>query len=85
MQDLQKFYESKVVVAHEDGFTVEPEQINQILFPFQRDITLWALRLGKAAIFADCGLGKSFMSIEWARMINEHTSRLDRDWETGSG
>jgi superfamily II DNA or RNA helicase len=36
------------------------------LFPFQRDIVEWALRLGRAAIFADCGMGKTRMQLEWA-------------------
>ena len=45
------------------------EPINSILFPFQRDIVKWALHRGRAAIFADCGMGKTFMQIEWARQI----------------
>lgn len=43
-------------------YTVHP-----ILFPFQADIVKWAVGLGRAAIFADCGLGKSLMQLEWAR------------------
>lgn len=43
------------------------------LFPFQRDLTLWAARKGRAAIFADTGLGKTFMQLEWARLIGERT------------
>lgn len=40
------------------------------LFPFQRDLVQWALRRGRAAIFADTGLGKSAMQIEWARQVS---------------
>ena len=40
-----------------------------MLFDFQRDIVRWALRRGRAAIFADCGLGKTPMQLEWARHI----------------
>jgi superfamily II DNA or RNA helicase len=40
-----------------------------MLFEFQKDIVKWALRLGRACIFSDCGTGKSFMQIEWARQI----------------
>ena len=47
--------------------------INPMLFPFQRDITRWALRKGCAAIFADCGLGKTFMQLEWARLLDTPT------------
>lgn len=42
------------------------------LFPFQRDLTRWALRKGRAAIFADTGLGKTVMQVEWARQVSEH-------------
>ena len=42
---------------------------NAQLFPFQQKVVRWALRRGRAAIFADCGLGKSFMQLEWARHL----------------
>lgn len=41
------------------------------LFPFQRDLVGWALRRGRAAIFADCGLGKGPMLLEWSRQVSE--------------
>lgn len=47
--------------------------INPMLFDFQRDIVKWALKMGKAAIWADCGLGKSFIQLEIAKHIHEHT------------
>lgn len=40
------------------------------LFPHQRDLVRWALKKGRAAIFADTGLGKSFMELEWARHVS---------------
>jgi len=40
-----------------------------MLFDFQRDIVNWALRRGRAAIFADCGMGKTPMQLEWAKHI----------------
>jgi hypothetical protein len=40
-----------------------------MLFPFQRDIVKWALRRGRAAIFADCGLGKTPMQLSWAAQV----------------
>ncbi len=55
--------------------TVEPAGIEEVpplsdkLFPFQRDITAWALRRGRAAVWADCGLGKGWMALEWARVV----------------
>src|SRR3990167_4939764 len=39
------------------------------MFAFQRDICGWALRRGRAAIFADCGLGKTPMQLEWASHV----------------
>ena len=51
----------------------EPSVLNQILFDFQRDIVRWALRRGRSAIFADCGLGKTLMQLEWANQVHNHT------------
>lgn len=43
--------------------------LNPMLFDFQRDIVTWALRRGRACIWADCGLGKTPMQLEWARHV----------------
>lgn len=67
MLDYQKFLKSKTYAHQSVG--IKPRSVNPMLFDFQRDITKWALRKGRAAIFADCGLGKSFMQIEWAKQI----------------
>lgn len=48
----------------------EPGAVHPTLFPFQRDVVEWAVRKGRAAIFADTGLGKTRMQIEWARLIS---------------
>jgi hypothetical protein len=45
-------------------------QINSVLFPFQRECCMRALELGRAAMFADTGLGKTLMQCEWARHIS---------------
>jgi hypothetical protein len=45
------------------------------LFPFQRDITKWALRRGRAALFAGTGLGKSFMELAWADAVHKETGK----------
>lgn len=55
------------------GFDVADSAINQRLFPWQRDIVKWALRRGRAALFEDCGLGKTPQQLEWARHVCEHT------------
>ena len=45
--------------------------LNPTMFPFQSDIVAWALRRGRAAVFAGCGLGKTLMRLEWARVVSE--------------
>lgn len=49
---------------------IEPVDLHEGLFPHQRDLAAWALRKGRAALFADTGLGKSFMELEWARQVS---------------
>lgn len=51
----------------------EPPELGAHLFPFQRDIVRWALRKGRAAIFADTGLGKTASQLEWAHRVAAHT------------
>jgi superfamily II DNA or RNA helicase len=48
---------------------MEPGRIDRPLFPHQADLVRWALRLGRAAIFADTGLGKTLMELEWAAQV----------------
>jgi superfamily II DNA or RNA helicase len=62
----QNFIESKRIKIEDAGITVNPQTLNRNLFPFQRDIVKWALRKGRAAIFCDCGLGKTIMQLEFA-------------------
>jgi len=45
------------------------------LFDFQRDLTEWAIRQGRAAIFADCGMGKTPMELAWADAVHRHTGK----------
>lgn len=57
--------------THDHGF--EADSVSDLLYPFQRDVVGWAARKGRAAIFADCGLGKTPMQLEWARLVGEQT------------
>jgi superfamily II DNA or RNA helicase len=52
---------------------IEVGELSDGLFPYQKDIVRWALAKGKAAIFADTGLGKTRMQIEWARHVADAT------------
>jgi superfamily II DNA or RNA helicase len=65
-----EFLASKAIAAPPCGIP-DPPELSPLLFEFQRDITRWALRRGRAAIWADCGLGKSWMALEWARVVSE--------------
>ena len=67
-KDYAKFLEGKVASDVATGLTRIP-RISTDLYDFQRDIVSWALTRGRAAIFADCGLGKTPMQLEWARHI----------------
>lgn len=56
------------------GF-IPKSKFNTKLFPFEKDIVKWALQKGRAAIFADCGLGKTIMQLEWAQKVVEKTNK----------
>lgn len=71
----QDFIQSKVVRHNDSGFAVDDKNLNTYLFPFQRHIVKTAIKKGRYAIFADCGLGKTLMQLEWARLVSEHTGR----------
>lgn len=62
------FIASKRRKAQPIGADVRASDVHPMLFEWQSRIVRWALRTGRAAIFADCGLGKSLMQIEWARL-----------------
>lgn len=63
-----EFIDSKKITSVPTGIT-ESVDINPMLFEFQKDITRWTLKRGRACIFADCGLGKTPMQLEWARHV----------------
>lgn len=55
------------------GLAVDSGALNPQLFWFQKDIVWWTLHKGRSAIFADCGLGKTPMQLEWARHVCDVT------------
>jgi superfamily II DNA or RNA helicase len=64
-----QFLKHKQIILEESGMTVDKQTLNPQLFEFQRDIVAWALRKGRAAIFCDCGMGKTVMQLEFARHV----------------
>lgn len=67
MTEYEKFIANKTKTRGGIGF--KPESIHESSFDFQKKIIDWACNRGKAAIFADCGLGKTLMQINWASNI----------------
>jgi hypothetical protein len=71
VSNYQEFVQGKIKAPAVYGH--EPGPIHPMLFDFQHAIDRWAIRRGRAAIFADCGLGKSLMQLEWARQSGDRT------------
>ena len=66
-----KFLKSKSQYSGDDGF--EPLWLPDWLFDFQKYLVDWAIRKGRAAIFADCGMGKTPMQLVWAENVKRKT------------
>jgi len=64
----QEFVANKLQFVAPSGLADVPA-LNETLYPHQRDLVAWALRRGRAAIFADTGLGKTAMQLEWAKHL----------------
>jgi DNA modification methylase/superfamily II DNA or RNA helicase len=73
--NYKEFIESKIRKHTESGFEIDKNEFNTNLFDYQKDIVQIALKKGNYAIFADCGLGKTLMEIEWAKQVNKHTNK----------
>lgn len=67
--------ESKRIRQRPVGFDIDACALNGRLFEWQQRVVAWALKQGRAAIFADCGLGKTAMQLEWAHRVAERASR----------
>jgi len=65
------FLDRKTQLGCDHGF--EPSWMPDNLFPFQMSLVEWACRKGRAAIFADCGLGKTPMQLNWAENVVRKT------------
>jgi superfamily II DNA or RNA helicase len=74
MNDYKAFLAEKHATVPQVGFDVAPGDISPALFKFQRDLVRWALQLGRAALFANVGLGKTLMQLEWAKHVAAHTN-----------
>ena len=72
--EYKKLLDSKAGVALNSGFEVAEQSLNTAMFDFQRFIVTTGLKKGRYAIFADCGLGKTLMQLDWAAQVVAHTS-----------
>jgi len=68
-----EFLARKAQLANAGGFA--PTVIPDHLYPFQRELVEWSVREGRAALFADCGLGKTPMELAWARNVHAQTGK----------
>lgn len=73
--DYKEFLKSKEKSHTLSGFDIDETELNNQMFPFQKFITKRALKAGKYAIFADCGLGKTLMQLEWAKQVTLKTNK----------
>jgi len=73
MGTYDDFLARKAQMGSAAGF--EPLWMPDSLFPFQRELVDWSVRMGRCAVFADCGLGKTPMQLTWAENVRRHTGR----------
>ncbi len=71
MSEYAEFLARKTVRVEKPGHTVTAADIHPVLHPWQNELVRWAVRTSRAAIWADTGLGKTMMQLEWARLSAE--------------
>ncbi len=71
--DYASFLAKKSQCGQNSGFS--PLWLPDTLFDFQKHLTEWAIRKGRSAIFADCGLGKTPIELVWSENMVRHTNR----------
>ena len=69
----EEFLKTKALTVEPCGF--ECDERNPKLFDWQNDVVRWALRKGKAAVFSDCGTGKTAISLQWAAMVHQRENK----------
>lgn len=74
-KEYLEFLEKKQKTHINSGFDIDNNELNNNMFDFQKFIVKRALKAGKYAIFADCGLGKTLMQLEWANQVNNYTNK----------
>lgn len=70
-----EFLEKKKATHTESGFDIKEEDLNPVLFDFQKFVVRRALKKGRYAIFSGTGTGKSLMEMAWAEQVVKHTGK----------
>ena len=65
----EEFLKTKIELATESGFVLDPAKVNKALKPHQRDAVIWAIRGGRRALFESFGLGKTIQEIEFCHQV----------------
>jgi len=73
--NYQSFVASKVIVDQKSGFEISVDDLNPMLFDWQKVLVRWALLKGRACLFEDCGLGKTPQQLDWARCVCEKSKK----------
>lgn len=71
----QEFLKQKQIITKPCGFEINKDSLNNYAFEWQKDIVKWALKKGKAALFEDCGLGKTIQQLIWAEQVHKKTGQ----------
>lgn len=75
MKEYIDFLKTKQIAVEASGFEVSENEINSMLFPFQKYCVRRALKVGRFAMFEDCGLGKTIQQLEWADKVKNHIDK----------
>jgi len=73
--EYNRFLSSKELLDYQSGFEVDKDEVNSMLFDWQKVIVYWALIKGRAALFEDCGLGKTPQQLEWSKLVCKKTEK----------
>lgn len=73
--EYNEFLKRKQIQTTPTGFDVDVKDLNNNAFDWQKHIVKWALKKGKAALFEDCGLGKTLQQLMWADQVHKKTDK----------
>ena len=81
ISEYEKFLEMKRKTFLESGFKISESKLNPLLKDFQKFGVKTALFKGKFAFFFDCGLGKTFCQLEWAKQVQKKTKKKAKTYK----